>query len=201
MGNRTIKTIAIAAAISVAVAVVVAMQLLPRERGGGGALIGGPFTLVDQHGRTRGNADFRGEFTLIYFGYTYCPDVCPTALHQMTLALDELGGKAKAIRPIFITVDPERDTVARLKEYAANFHPRLVALTGDIEAVKQAAKAYRVYFAKAKGSDAGKGAGKDYLMDHTSIIYLMDRDGRYLAHFNHQTDPSKMAAQIRDRLR
>lgn len=203
MGNRSAKTIAIVAAIFVAVAGIVAIQIFPREHGGGGALIGGPFTLVDQDGKQRREADFRGEYMLIYFGYTYCPDVCPTALHQMTLALDQLGDRAKSVRPIFITVDPGRDTVARLKKYAANFHPRLVALTGDLDAVKQAAKVYRVYFAKAQSGDGGgeSSGDKDYLMDHTSIIYLMDREGRYLTHFNHQTEASKMTAQIRERLR
>lgn len=194
MSGQGAKIIAIVTAFVVAAAVIVAMQLMPGKRAG--ALVGGPFTLTDQYGKQRSDIDFRGKYMLIYFGYTTCPDVCPTALQEMTVALDELGDAARDIQPIFITVDPERDTVARMKEFAANFHPRLLALTGSLDAVKKAAKEYRVYFAKAKNDEAPDG----YLMDHTSIIYLMDRDGRYLTHFTHQLNPSDMAKQIRDHL-
>lgn len=161
------------------------------------AAIGGPFTLVDQNGGQRRDADFRGRLMLIYFGYTYCPDVCPTELIKMGSALDELGKAADRITPVFITVDPARDTVERLKDYASNFHPRLVALTGDAEAVDRAAKVYRVYYARSKES----GDEQDYLMDHTSIVYLMAADGGYLAHFTRGTTASQMAARIRSHLR
>ncbi len=165
--------------------------------GGSGIVrIGGPFALVDQTGRTRRDTDFRGSLMLIFFGYTYCPDVCPTALQIMTAALESLGAKAANLQPILITTDPARDTVARLKDYAANFHPRLVALTGSAEAVAKAAHAYRVYSAKPKHQEPGT----DYLLDHTSIIYLMARDGGYLTHFTHNTRAEAMARVIRKHL-
>lgn len=166
------------------------------SRAVGSAAIGGPFQLVDQNGRTRTDAEFRGKFMLIYFGYAFCPDACPTALHAMTVALNKLGPAAEAVVPIFITVDPERDTPEQLKRYAENFHPRLVALTGTSEQVAAAAKAYRVYYAKQM--DSGTTGG--YLMDHTSIIYLMGRDGRYLSHFTHATTPDAIAAEIERQL-
>jgi protein SCO1/2 len=147
---------------------------------------------VDQNGRTRTDADFRGKLMLIYFGYAFCPDACPTALSAMTVALNKLGAAGDAVVPIFITVDPDRDTPAQLKTYAENFHPRLVALTGTAEQVAAAAKAYRVYYAKQKAPDVTGG----YLMDHTSIIYLMGRDGRYRSHFTHTTSPDAIAAEI-----
>jgi len=131
---------------------------------------------------------------LIYFGYTYCPDVCPTELQTMTQALDQLGTKAGEVQPIFITVDPERDTQAEMKSYAENFHPRLLALTGTAEQVADAAKAYRVFYEKAKQPDG------TYLMDHSSIVYLMGRDGKYLAHFGGNTTADQMAAAIAKRL-
>lgn len=163
----------------------------------GSTSIGGPFTLMDQNGRERRDRDFRGQMMLVYFGYTYCPDVCPTELVKMGAALDELGKDGEGVTPVFITVDPARDTPERMREYASNFHPRLVALTGDAEAVTRAAKAYRVYFARSKDS----GEGDDYLMDHTSIIYLMGTDGQYLEHFTQGIDASRMAARIRPHLR
>lgn len=152
--------------------------------------IGGPFLLTDQDGKTRSDADFRGKIMLVYFGYTDCPDVCPLTLQNMGAALAALGDKGQSIVPIFITVDPERDTVAKMKEYAARFSPRLVALTGTPDEVAAAAKAYRVYYAKHQE------AGGGYSMDHTSLIYLMDRNGHYLTHFSPDVSPQDMAAGI-----
>lgn len=186
----------LAGVAAVAIGIGARMWLTPAEPepgsavGRGVAAIGGPFRLVDQKGQVRTDEDFRGQFMLVYFGYTYCPDVCPTAIQVMSVALDQLGDAGRDVIPILVTIDPERDTVEKLAAYAQNFHPRLVAFTGDVEAVRAAARAYRVYYAKA-------GDGPDYLMDHTSIIYLMGRDGRYLAHFTHTTDPSTMAERIR----
>jgi cytochrome oxidase Cu insertion factor (SCO1/SenC/PrrC family) len=157
-----------------------------------GVSIGGPFTLVDQNGVTRHDTDFRGEYMLIYFGYTFCPDACPTALQNMSTALDDLGDSGKSVQPIFITVDPERDTVEQMKRYAANFHPRLVALTGSTEQTMAAARAYRIYYDKNL-----HGAELDYLVDHSSFIYLMGRDGRYLAHFSPDVGADKLAAAIK----
>ncbi|HLJ19829.1 MAG TPA: SCO family protein [Stellaceae bacterium] len=153
--------------------------------------IGGDFTLTDQNGVTRHAQDFRGKLMLVYFGYTFCPDACPTALQDMSHAIDLLGAKGDAVQPIFITIDPARDTVAQMKLYASNFHPRLSALTGTPEQVAEAAKAYRVYY--AKGQSTG---GDDYLMDHTAFIYLMGRDGKYLSHFSPGTTAEQMAAAI-----
>ncbi|MBV9522823.1 MAG: SCO family protein [Alphaproteobacteria bacterium] len=154
------------------------------------ASIGGPFTLTDQNGIVRHSDDFRGKLMLIYFGYTYCPDVCPTELQTMSQAVDLLGEKGEAVQPIFITVDPERDTVEEMKNYAENFHPRLLALSGTAEQIAQAARSYRVFYQKAKQADG------EYLMDHSSIVYLMDRDGRYLAHFGGEETAEQMAAAI-----
>jgi protein SCO1/2 len=153
--------------------------------------IGGPFELIDQHGKPVTDKTFRGQYMLIYFGYGFCPDVCPTELSNMASALDVLGTKAKNVQPIFITVDPERDTPEFLADYVANFHPRLIGLTGTPEQVKAAAKAYKVYYAKAT-----KPGETDYLMDHTSFVYLMGPDGRFLSLFRGQTDPATMAQTI-----
>jgi protein SCO1/2 len=159
---------------------------------GGEATVGGPFRLTDQHGATVTEQDFAGRYMLVYFGYTFCPDVCPLSLANMTQALDLLPpDQAEQVVPIFITVDPERDTVAQLAEYAPLFHPRLVALTGSPEAIKAAARAYRVYFAKA-----GKDGSDDYLMDHSTFILLMGPDGRYVRHFAHNAAPEEIAAAI-----
>lgn len=163
-----------------------------RSMAGGEALVGGPFTLTDQHGEQRTQQDFAGRYMLIYFGYTYCPDFCPMSLSNMTQAMDLLPpAAAEQVVPVFITIDPERDTVAQLSEYAPLFHPRLVALTGSAEATKQAAQAYRVYFAKAGDDDSDA-----YLMDHSTFIYLMGPDGRYVRHFAHNVTPEEMAEAI-----
>ncbi|HEX3501474.1 MAG TPA: SCO family protein [Stellaceae bacterium] len=155
-----------------------------------GVSVGGPFTLTDQNGATRRPEDFRGRLMLIYFGYTYCPDVCPTELQTMSEAIDRLGAKGDAVQPIFITVDPARDTPEQLKSYAENFHPRLLALTGSAEQIAEAARAYKVFYQPVKQGDG------EYLMDHSSIVYLMDRDGHYLAHFGGNLTAEQMAATI-----
>ena len=161
----------------------------------GTALVGGPFELVDQNGQPRTAADFRGRYMLIYFGYTYCPDICPTSLLAMTQGLDLLAETdpeaAGKVAPIFITVDPARDTVETMAAYASSFHEDLVALTGTAEQVAGAAKAYRVYYARYDD------VGGDYLMDHTSLIYLMGPDGAYLSHFGHTAPADEIAAGLR----
>ena len=156
------------------------------------ASVGGPFTLTDQNGVVRHDTDFRGKLMLIYFGYTYCPDACPAALTVMTSALDELGNTAKDVQPIFITVDPERDTVAQMKAYASNFHPRLLALTGSVEETAAAARAYRIYFEKVKPEGGG-----DYLVDHSSLTFLMGRDGKFLTYFGPEATADQMAATLK----
>ncbi len=176
-----------------ALAAIVAVYAWRSDGASGIARIGGPFSLVDQDGRARTDADFRGGYMMIYFGYTFCPDVCPTALSDMIAAVDELGPLAERIQPVFITVDPARDTPERLKSYVPSFHPRLVGLSGSEAQITAAAKVYRVYYAKAEDP----GAGPDYLMDHSSIIYLMDPDGRYVTHFSHGTGPQQIAERLR----
>jgi cytochrome oxidase Cu insertion factor (SCO1/SenC/PrrC family) len=156
------------------------------------AAIGGPFALTDQNGVVRHDSDFRGKLMLIYFGYTYCPDACPAALTVMTSALDELGDAAKDVQPIFITVDPERDTVVQMKSYASNFHPRLLALTGSAEQTAAAARAYRIYFEKVKPEGSS-----DYLVDHSSLTFLMGRDGKFLTYFGPEVTADQMAAAIK----
>jgi len=153
--------------------------------------IGGPFALIDQTGTRRTDADFRGKLMLVYFGFTYCPDVCPTDLLQMTLALDQLGAAGEAVQPIFITVDPERDTPAHLKEYMSLFHPRFVGLTGEAAAIREAARAYRAYYAKVALVNG------DYTLDHSAFIYLMDRNGEYLDFFPPGTSAELIASALR----
>ena len=159
----------------------------------GEALVGGPFALTDQHGQSVTEQDFAGRYMLIYFGYTYCPDVCPMSLTNMVAALDQLPPEQAAkVVPILITIDPERDTVEQLASYAPLFDPRLVALTGSEDQVRAAAKAYRVYYHKAEaGADA-----KDYLVDHSTFVYLMGPDGRYITHFGLNASPEEMAEAI-----
>jgi protein SCO1/2 len=158
-------------------------------------LIGGRFELVDQEGRKFTEENLKGKFSLVYFGYTYCPDVCPTELQTMTEALERLGPLAQRIRPVMISVDPERDTPEVLKDYLSNFYPGFVGLTGTPAQVRQAAEAFRVFYRKVKGVEGG--AGDEYLMDHSSIVYLMDPEGRYLTHFAYGMPPDRMAEGIR----
>jgi cytochrome oxidase Cu insertion factor (SCO1/SenC/PrrC family) len=153
--------------------------------------IGGAFALIDQNGKRRTDADFRGKFMLVYFGFTYCPDVCPTDLQQMGLAVDRLGAAGDAVQPIFITVDPERDTPEHLKYYVANFHSRFIGLTGDAPAIHEAARVYRAYYAKV---DFGKSG---YTVDHSSFIYLMGRDGEYLGFFPPGTPADILVGTLR----
>ena len=158
----------------------------------GTAQIGGPFMLIDQNGVRRSSADFRGHFMLIYFGYSYCPDVCPTTLSLMADALDKLGPKADAVVPIFITIDPERDSPAKLKPYLASFGPRFVGLTADLTTIKKVAALYRVYLKKEPLE------GGNYAMDHSSVIYLMGRDGKFIAFWDDTSiGPDKLAAALR----
>ena len=155
-------------------------------------VIGGPFQLVDQNGQPFTDKDLKGKYALIYFGYTYCPDVCPTGLQVMTEALDALGPLAEKVRPVFVSVDPKRDTPSVLKDYLSNFHKSFIGLTGTPEQVRRAAQAYRVYF-RLNPPDADG----NYLVDHAAFIYLMDPQGRYVRHFSHNTPPETMAKELR----
>ena len=153
--------------------------------------IGGPFALVDQQGRKRTDKDFRGKLMLVYFGYTTCADVCPTDLQQIGAAIESLGKAGEAVQPVFITLDPARDTTKRLAAYVPSFHPRLVGLGGSDFAVHKAADAYRVYFRKVAIDSGG-----DYGIEHAAFTYLMDRDGKYLGYFPPGTTAARMAQVI-----
>lgn len=165
------------------------------SRGAGGTLlssaIGGPFKLIDQNGNTVTNTDLEGKWLLVYFGYTHCPDACPTALNNISLALRDLGAQNKDVRPVFITIDPARDNPPALKDYVAAFGAPILALTGSDAAIAKAANEYRVYYAKHPE------AGGDYSMDHTSIIYVMDPKGRFTASFSGEDPPEQMAARLK----
>ena len=164
-------------------------------RGAAGTLlasaIGGPFRLVDQNGKTVTDADLKGKWSLVYFGYTHCPDACPTALNDIAIALDQLGPKREAVRAVFITVDPERDTPEVLKDYVTSFDAPILALSGSPEEIARAAKVYRVYYAKHPEP------GGDYSMDHSSVIYVMDPEGRFTASFTHQSTPEEIAERLK----
>jgi cytochrome oxidase Cu insertion factor (SCO1/SenC/PrrC family) len=162
----------------------------------GRAPVGGPFELTDQTGHRRTDADFRGKLVVLYFGYTYCPDVCPTELQSISLALDKLGAAADAVQPVFISVDPERDTPARLAEFVASFHPRLIGLTGSLADIKKTAIAYRTFFAKNDATAPG-----EYSVDHTGFIYLVGKDGHYLGFLPPGASPDEIADAIRIRLK
>ncbi len=157
------------------------------------ALVGGPFTLTAHDGKRVSDRDFRGKFMLVYFGFTYCPDVCPAGLQVISAALQQLGPKGEIFAPLFISVDPERDTPADLARYVQSFHPRLVGLTGTAEEIGAVAKAYRVYYKKVKDEKSTIG----YTIDHTSLIYIMDPSGNYVTHFTHATPLDQMVDRLR----
>jgi len=153
--------------------------------------VGGPFALIDHTGTVRTDVDFRGKLLLLYFGFTYCPDLCPTDLQSIGLAINQLGMAGESVQPVFVTLDPERDTPQHLANYVALFHPRLIGLTGDASSIRQAARAYKVYYAKVPT------AGTDYTVDHSGYIYLMDRAGQYLGFFPPGTPPDRMVDVMR----
>ena len=153
--------------------------------------IGGPFSLTGHHGKPVSDGDFRGRLMLVYFGYGYCPDVCPTELANLAAAVDALGSKSAEVQPIFITIDPERDTVGFLADYVPQFHPRMVGLTGSQAEIASVAKQYRVFYQKT--TDPG---ATDYLMNHSGFIYLMGRDGAFLTMFRGATKPQAIADTI-----
>ncbi len=155
------------------------------------AAIGGPFRLQDQNGKPFSDRDMKGRPFLVFFGYTHCPDICPTTLFEISQVLAKLGKDADHAGALFITVDPERDTAAKLKDYLSNFDPHLRGLTGDRTAINAAIKAYRVYAKKVPLE------GGDYAMDHTAIVYLMDKNGHFVEPFNLKQRPEAAAAELR----
>lgn len=161
---------------------------------GGTSLIGGPFTLVNAQGETVTNETFDGQWRLMYFGYTFCPDVCPTSLGSVGNAMNQLPQDLQdKITPLFLTVDPERDTPEIVGQYVSHFHPRMVGLTGSPEQVAAAVKTFRIFAAKVP---AENGDPMAYTMDHSSILYLMDPQGTFVTHFSHGTTADDIAAAL-----
>jgi protein SCO1/2 len=154
--------------------------------------IGGPFTLTNQNNKTVHDTDYRGKYLLVYFGYTYCPDLCPTGLDGIAHALDQLGPDAHKVQPLFITVDPARDTPEKLKEYIASFSPEIAGLTGTPDQIASVAREYQVYYAKGDNVEDGQ-----YLMDHSNLIYVMDPQGKFVTSFPEDMEPAAMAEALR----
>jgi protein SCO1 len=153
--------------------------------------VGGPFKLIDQNSKPITDQDMRGKPFLVFFGFTHCPDVCPTTLFDVSEVFRALGSDAKGVRALFVTVDPERDTPAVLKDYLSSFDPRIVGVTGDDASVAAAEKAYRVYAKKVPLDGGG------YTMDHTALVYLMNKDGHFVAPFNLKRRPDEAAADLK----
>jgi protein SCO1 len=164
---------------------------IPSPIGPAAAAVGGPFHLEDQNGKPVSDADMKGRPFLVSFGFTHCPDICPTTLFELSQVMRALGPDANRAGALFITVDPARDTPAVMKDYLSNFDPHLRGLTGDQASIDAAIKAYRVY-AKKVPLDNG-----DYTMDHTALVYLMDKDGHFVAPFNVNRTPEAEAADLR----
>ena len=156
--------------------------------------IGGPFQLIDQDGRTVTEQALLGRPSLVFFGYTHCPDVCPATMYDISQIMQALGPDADRARAVFITVDPERDTQPVLKDYMSSFDPHITGLTGGLDAITTVAKEYRVYFRKVATE------GDDYGMDHTAITYLMDKEGRFVAPFSLKRTTEEAAADLRRHL-
>jgi protein SCO1/2 len=192
--SRTARPLVIATAF--AASLVVGLLLMFWTMGGVSkvaqpAAIGGPFQLTDQNGKTVTDKDLKGKPTLIFFGYTHCPDVCPTSLFEISEVMRALGKDASRVNAVFMSVDPERDTPAIMKDYLSSFDPHLEGLSGDPAEVEKVIKSYRVYAKKIPGKDG------DYTMDHTALIYLMDREGRFVSPFNLKRTPEEAAADLK----
>jgi protein SCO1/2 len=162
--------------------------------------LGGPFALTDQNGMRRTDEDFRGKYMLVFFGYTFCPDVCPTTLAVEAAALDKMGDRAERIVPVFISVDPKRDTPEKLKAYLSGFdasppsaRPAFVGLTGSEEEIAAVTKAYRVYY------QAHTEEGDNYTVDHSGVVYLMGPSGKFVANYSLETSPDKLAADLTEK--
>ena len=199
MAARSIVIGIAGAALGLAAAVAllpdVRERLLPSvgQQVSGKALVGGAFALTDNAGKRVTDQDFRGKYMLVFFGFTSCPDVCPAGLQLISAALDKIGNKADRITPLFITLDPQRDTPAKVASYVKNFNPRIVGLSGTPDEIAKVAKAYRVCYQKVP--TAG-GAPGDYSLDHSSIIYLMDPNGEYVTHFAPTTTLDQLTAKL-----
>jgi protein SCO1/2 len=199
MNIRLVRNLTMLAAFVAGLVLSLGVLLLVREHMAApgapqAAAIGGPFRLTDQDGRTVTEADLKGKPSLVFFGFTHCPDVCPTTLFDISQILHVLGPDADRTRVVFITVDPERDTQAVLKDYLSSFDPHVTGLTGDLPGITQVAKEYRAYFKKVPLD------GGDYTMDHTAITYLMDKEVRFVSPFSLKRTPEAAAADLRRQL-
>ena len=164
----------------------------------GKVAVGGPFTLTDQNGAVRSSSEFRGKYQLIYFGYSFCPDVCPTTLSVMAQALDKMGIDQRRIVPIFITIDPERDNPKVLSSYMAAFGPRFVGFTGSVKEITAVEKEFRVYAKKQPLDKANPNGG--YGMDHSSVIYLMGPDGRLVTFYDELISPDTLLKDLKAKI-
>jgi protein SCO1 len=194
MTERTTRPLIVVAAFatSLAVGLVVMLSVMGGFRGvAAPAAIGGPFQLTDQTGQTVTEKNLIGRPTLVFFGFTHCPDVCPTELFEMSEVLRAMGSDADRVNAYFISVDPERDNAAAMKDYLSSFDPHLKGLTGDPDAVAKAISGFRVYAKKVPLKDG------DYTMDHTALVYLMDRDGKFVAPFNLKRKPEEAASDLK----
>jgi protein SCO1/2 len=192
--DRTTRPLVIIAAFGASLAVGLLLMLWAMgglKNATAPAAIGGPFQLTDQAGRTVTEKNMQGRPTLIFFGFTHCPDICPTSLFEISEVLRAMGKDADRVNAYFISVDPERDTAAAMKDYLSSFDPHLEGLTGNPDEVTKVISAYRVYARKVPLKDG------DYTMDHTALIYLMDRDGRFVSPFNLKRTPEQAAADLR----
>ncbi|MBJ7416796.1 MAG: SCO family protein [Niveispirillum sp.] len=199
MKRRTFWTglAVLATAALLGTVVLVADRLSPQksEQGQGRAAIGGPFSLTDHTGQPVTQDILKGKISLVYFGYSFCPDICPTDLQLIGQALDQMTDEERAdAQALFITIDPERDTAQQLAGYVPLFHPQIRGLTGTPEQIDAAAKAYRAYYKKVSAEEAGT---SDYLMDHSAFIYLMDRNGTFIRVFGHGVEPAEMLEWFR----
>ena len=195
MNPRTARLLLVASAFVAGLVLCLALVFIVTGRSPSplamSSTVGGPFRLVDQNAQPVSDQDLKGRPFLVFFGFTHCPDVCPTTLFDVSEVLRSLGPDADRAGALFITVDPQRDTTAAMKDYLASFDPHLRGLTGDAEALAAVAKEYRVYYKKVPLD------GGEYTMDHTAIVYLMDKDGRFVSPFNLKRKPDVAAAELR----
>jgi protein SCO1/2 len=196
MKLRTARILVASAAFVAGLMLCGAIVLLLAGRGSAPTLpqvaaIGGPFSLTDQNGRSVTDQDLKGSPFLVFFGFTHCPDVCPTTMFEISEILKRLGPGGERVRALFITVDPERDTAAALKDYVSSFDPHIIALTGDEASIAAVAKAYRAIYRRVPLKEGG------YTMDHTAIVYLMDKQGRFVSPFSLRRPADAAAAELR----
>jgi len=194
MRNRMSLLIVLAAClVAIGALAVVAVDLKPQAASRQVA-VGGPFSLTDQNGKTITDADMKGHPFIVFFGFTHCPDVCPTTLYDLSQALNGLGDDAKNIPALFVTVDPERDTPEVMKRYVSNFNPDIRGVTGDPAAIQAMVKAYRGYAKKVPTEDG------DYTMDHTAVVYLMGADGQFISPLNLQRPTAEVVKELREHI-